>query len=72
MREWLMEKRKERNLTTYEAAELSGISQSYYSSIENGTRGMPLPVNTAKQISEALGFDWKRFYEESSETEQPA
>jgi transcriptional regulator with XRE-family HTH domain len=62
-----MEKRKECGMTTYETANRSGISQSYYSSIENGTRGMPLPVNTAKRIAEALGFDWKQFYEDADE-----
>ena len=27
-------------------------------------RGNPLPVDTAKKIAEALGFDWTKFYEE--------
>jgi transcriptional regulator with XRE-family HTH domain len=67
MRKWLMEIRAAKGLSTYAAAELCGISHSYYSSIENGTRGAPLPVDTAKLISAALGFDWKQFYEDTDE-----
>lgn len=63
MRKWLAEIRSSMGLTTYAAADLVGISQSYYSSIENGTRGTPLKVDTAKRIAAALGFDWTRFYE---------
>lgn len=43
--------REQMGLTTAEAANLSGISQSYYSLIENGTRGNPLNVDIAKKIA---------------------
>lgn len=43
--------REQMGLTTAEAANLSGISQSYYSLIENGTRGNPLNVDIAKKIT---------------------
>ena len=62
MRQWLKDIRKSKGLTTYDAGTLSGISQSHYSSIENGTRGVR--VRVAKKIAAALGFEWQRFYEE--------
>lgn len=62
MKKWLEEIRKRQGLTTYTVASNAGISQSYYSAIENGSRGCPVP--TAKKIAAALGFDWKRFYED--------
>lgn len=64
MRLWLKDIRERQKMNTYEAANAAGISQSYYSSIENGTRGNPLNVDIAKKIAEALGFEWTRFYEE--------
>ncbi len=67
MRAWLKEIREKAGLSSYKAAELSGISQSYYFSIETGSRGNPLNVDVAKKIAEALGFDWTRFYEDESE-----
>lgn len=57
-RTWLIERRG--NLTQDQAAQLSGISRSAYSNIENG-RG--LSVKLAKQIAKALKFDWKLFFE---------
>lgn len=62
-RTWLIEKRG--NLTQDQAAKLSGVSRSAYSNIENG-RG--LSVKLAKQISKALKFDWKIFFDEKSFT----
>lgn len=64
MRQWLKELRAAAGYSTYKAAELAGISQSYYASIEVGTRGNPLNVDVAKKIAEALGFDWTRFYDD--------
>lgn len=62
MRLWLKEIRNKEGLSTYKVAELSGISQSYYASIETGQRGKPLNVDVAKKIAEALHFDWTWFY----------
>lgn len=62
MREWLIEIRKSKKLSQYKAAQLSGISQSYYAAIEVGSRGNPLNVDVAKKIASALGFQWTRFY----------
>lgn len=58
---WLKELREENKLTTYSVAEKLGISQSQYSSIENGTRNVS--VENAKKIAKLFNFDWTRFYE---------
>lgn len=68
MREWLKELRKEAGYSTYKVAELSGVSQSYYASIETGSRGKPLNVDVAKKIAEALHFDWTKFYDDEDVT----
>lgn len=65
MREWLKEIRTAAGYSTYKAAKLAGISQSYYASIENGARGNPLNVDVAKKIADALNFEWTRFYDQA-------
>ncbi len=69
MRTWLVDIRKTAGKSQYEAAAECGISQSYYAAIETGVRGNPLNVKIAKRIAAALGFDWKKFYEDPAETE---
>lgn len=64
MREWLVEIRKEKKMSQYQAAKAAGISQSYYAAIEIGERGNPLNVSTAKKIAAAFEFPWQKFYEE--------
>jgi len=59
MRDWLIKSRGDR--TQQSVADKCGISQNYYSMIENGERGVP--VHTAKKIAKELGFDWVKFYE---------
>ena len=69
MRHWLIAIRKDKKFSQYEVADKAGISQSYYAGIETGNRGSQLPVETAKTIAQALGFDWTRFYDnEDKET----
>lgn len=51
--EFLSQKRKERSLTTSELAELSGLSQSYISNVENGRRTKPKP-ETIEKLAKAL------------------
>lgn len=63
MREWLKELREKKEFSQFAVAKLAGISQSYYASIECGTRGDKLPVGTAKKIAKVLKFDWIKFYE---------
>ena len=62
MRQWLREIRKSQRYSQREIAKISGISQTYYSAIETGDRG--LNVETAMKIAKALDFPWVRFYEE--------
>lgn len=62
MRRWLKKIREDKGLTQNIVAESAGISRQFYSMIENGDRGEKLPVQTAKKIAEALGFDWTLFY----------
>lgn len=61
MREWLIQLRKHKDLTQLDVSEQAGISRSYYSGIELGTRNVP--VKTAKKIAAVLGFDWTLFFE---------
>ena len=58
---WLKEKRKSRGLTTYEAGKQIGISQSMYSSIENGSRRVS--VENAKKLAKLFKFKWTKFFE---------
>lgn len=68
MREWLAIKRKESGLTQAQLANEIGISQQGYGAIENGIRGVRVPL--AKKIAAALGFDWQRFYDEPDEAKE--
>lgn len=61
MRDWLIVIRKKAGMPQYKVAAEVGISPSYYSAIELGTRNLRVP--TAKKIAAVLGFEWQRFYE---------
>ena len=61
MRTWLRKIRLEKKFTMKTLAIKAGISECYYSQIENGARDCP--VKTAKKIAEVLGFDWQKFFE---------
>ena len=63
-REWLIEARKARGLTTYTAAEKAGISQSTYAQIETGRRNPSIKV--ARKIASILLFDWTFFFRDSA------
>lgn len=58
---WLKAIRTSARLSTYEVASRAGISQSHYSMIENGQRG--IAPKTAKKIALVLGFEWTKFYD---------
>ena len=62
MRQWLINCRKDRQMTQANVAKLAGIAQPSYYAIEAG-QTTPRP-ETAKRIGAALGIDWTRFYEE--------
>lgn len=61
---WLKEARKARHMTTYEVAAKAGISQGYYSQIENGVRKATVPV--AKRIAAVLLFHWVAFFPDAA------
>lgn len=60
-RKWLKAYRDARGLTQEETAQLSGISRSYYTHIEQGTKTPTVEV--AKDIAKTLKFDWVTFFE---------
>ncbi|KON86582.1 XRE family transcriptional regulator [Sporosarcina globispora] len=61
MRYWLKDHRTKRKLTQEEVAKLSGISRSFYTHIEAGTKTPSVEV--AKKISKTLSFEWTLFFE---------
>nr|PZN17647.1 MAG: XRE family transcriptional regulator [Chloroflexota bacterium] len=63
MRRWLIELRKERGLSQHQLASRIGISRSYYSEIEVGTKTPS--GRTAKKIADYFGFDMSVFFEEN-------
>ncbi|MED1951813.1 helix-turn-helix transcriptional regulator [Brevibacillus centrosporus] len=70
MREWLKARREQKGLTQEQAAELCGISRSYYTHIENQVKTPTVKV--AKKIADALEFDWLHFFrEDGSSKEHP-
>lgn len=62
MRDWLKQIRREKKKTMKEVAKSAGISECYYSQIENGERNASVFV--AKKIACTLEFSWNRFFEE--------
>ncbi|WP_338542747.1 helix-turn-helix transcriptional regulator [Paenibacillus tundrae] len=62
MRSWLREIREKYNMTQEQVAFKAGISRSYFTNIENGTKTPS--VIAAKSIGEALDFPWSYFFEE--------
>ena len=64
---WLAEYRG--NHTHQEVADMSKLSRSFYTEIENGDKNPS--VDTAKRIARALRFKWTKFFEEQSRKTQP-
>lgn len=62
---WLKDMRKEMKISSYDAAAVIGMSQSHYSSIENGSR-RPSP-EIAKRIASFYGFAWTKFFTDTKE-----
>lgn len=60
--------RTDKNLTTTELASRIGISQSYYSHIENGRR--PMNNELAKKIANVLSVDAKTVIDAAKENEE--
>ena len=63
MRDWLKEKRVEKNLTQDQMAEQLGISLSYYNLIENGERQKKMDLSIANQLSGILCMTLKEIIE---------
>lgn len=63
MRDWLKEKRVEKNLTQDQMSEQLGISLSYYNLIENGERQKKMDLSIANQLSVILGMTLKQIIE---------
>lgn len=61
MREWLKDLRENSKLTQEQVACKSGISRSFYTHIENGSKNPS--VAAAKSIGNTLNFDWTIFFE---------
>lgn len=57
---FLKTKRSKHNFTMRQVSEACGISESYYSMIENGERRPSVEI--AKKIASVLEFDWTLFY----------
>ena len=55
----IKKKRKEKNLTQEQLANLVGVERTYITQIERGTKAPSLPL--AKQIAEALGCSVAEF-----------
>lgn len=62
MRKWLIEERKKRLLKQSDIAKLIGISRSYYSEIEVGTKTPSGKV--AKKIADFFKVDMTIFFED--------
>ncbi|MDB5054999.1 MAG: xre family transcriptional regulator [Bacilli bacterium] len=63
MREWLIKIRDTKGLTQLQVATDSGISRSYYSGIEIGSRNAS--PKAAKAIARTLGFNWTAFFDQN-------
>lgn len=60
MRSWLRYMRETKCMSEKRVADLVGISQPAYHTIETGDRNPS--VQTAQKIAQVLGFDWTMFY----------
>ncbi|WP_041668456.1 helix-turn-helix transcriptional regulator [Acetobacterium woodii] len=60
MRDWLINKRKEKKLSQEGVAFYAKVSRQYISMIETGKRDPSVKV--AKLIGDRLSFDWKMFF----------
>ena len=62
MRIWLKEFRDSAEKTQVVVADEAGISRSYYTNIENGTKTPS--VKAAKSIAKVLCFPWEHFFDD--------
>ncbi len=69
MRNWLRNKRLEKNLTQLDVAKLAGVDVTMISKIELGERRPS--VELAKKLGAVLDFDWVKFFEDEHATTKP-
>lgn len=67
MREWLKKARSEKGLTMKEMANKLGISESYYSLIENGERQKKMDLLLMSGLSAALNIPIAKIAKAESE-----
>lgn len=65
----LLEIRREKRLTGKMISKQTGITQQYYSAIENRKRRPS--VDLAKRLGTVLGVDWTLFFEDSGQEARP-
>ena len=56
MRDWMKNARVEKGFTQLQVAEKIGITEGYYSLIENGERMKSLDLTFAKRLAELFGM----------------
>lgn len=61
-REKIINRRKEKGLTSKRVSELIGITQGGYSHVESGSRNLTVPV--AKRLAKVLDMHWTEFFED--------
>jgi putative transcriptional regulator len=62
MRNWLINRRKDKEMTQIAVASHVGISRAYYTQIELNQRSPSIRV--AKNLAILLEFEWVRFFED--------
>ncbi|MDL2214433.1 helix-turn-helix transcriptional regulator [Clostridia bacterium OttesenSCG-928-O13] len=68
MRDWLKEARTAKGYTMAALAKKLDISESYYCSIENGTRQVKMDMAIATGLSKELGVPLKRISDLEAQT----
>lgn len=66
MRLWLRNKREEFRLTQQQMADKLGITQQYYSLIENGGRRTDMDIPLLKRLSEIFGMSVEEIINEET------
>lgn len=64
---WLVDRRRELNLTTSQVAIKTGITKQHYSFLENGERGARYSFIIGVRLALALKFDIEDFYNKETE-----
>jgi transcriptional regulator with XRE-family HTH domain len=62
-RYWLMDIRRNKELSVQEVSLKSNISKQYYSMIENGLRGQRISFLAGARVARALGLTLDEFYD---------